>query len=40
MEAARDELEADPNVQTMKSIFGAEIKPDSIRLNDPAQSDQ
>ena len=40
MEAARDELEADPNVQTMKSIFGAKIEPESIRLNDPAQSDQ
>ena len=40
MEAARDELEADPNIKTMKAIFGAEIKPDSVRLNDPAQSDQ
>jgi DNA polymerase-3 subunit gamma/tau len=31
LEAAKRELESDPNVQTLKSVFGAEIKPDSIK---------
>ena len=39
LEAARQTLEADPNVQAMKSMFGAEIKPDSIEIINPAQSD-
>ncbi len=39
MEAARKELEADPNVQAMKTIFGAEIKTDTIELINPSQSD-
>jgi DNA polymerase-3 subunit gamma/tau len=39
MEAARKELEADPNVQAMKNIFGAEIKTETIELINPAQSD-
>ncbi len=39
MEAARRELEADPNVQAMKSIFGAEIKAETIELINPARSD-
>jgi DNA polymerase-3 subunit gamma/tau len=39
MEAARQELEADPNVQAMKNIFGAEIKTETIELINPSQSD-
>jgi len=39
MEAARQQLEADPNVKAMKDIFGAEIKTDTIELINPAQSD-
>ena len=39
MEAARQELEADPNVQAMKNMFGAELKTDSIELISPSQSD-
>ncbi|MGI9248448.1 MAG: DNA polymerase III subunit gamma/tau [Woeseiaceae bacterium] len=39
MEAERQKLEADPNVQAMKNIFGAEIKTDTIELIKPAQSD-
>ena len=39
LEAARQELEADPNVQTMKNMFGAEIKTETIELIKPAQSD-
>ena len=39
MEAARQTLEADPNVQALKSMFGAELKTDSIELNEPSQSD-
>ncbi len=39
MQAARRELEADPNVQAMKNMFGAEIKADTIELINPAQSD-
>lgn len=33
--AAREALERDPNVQTMKTMFGAELDPDSVR---PAES--
>jgi len=39
LEAARQTLEADPNVQTMKNMFGAELKTDSIELINPPQSD-
>ncbi|MGI9238245.1 MAG: DNA polymerase III subunit gamma/tau [Woeseiaceae bacterium] len=39
MEAARQALEADPNVQAMKTIFGAELKTDSIELINPPQTD-
>ncbi len=39
MEAARQELEADPNVQAMKNIFGAEIKTETIELINPSRSD-
>jgi len=39
MEAARQQLEADPNVKAMKDIFGAEIKTDTIELINPPQSD-
>jgi len=36
LEAARQSLEADPNVQTLKTMFGAELKTDSIEiLNSP-----
>ena len=39
MEAARQMLEADPNVQALKNMFGAELKTDSIELIKPSQSD-
>ena len=39
LEAARQTLEADPNVQAMKDMFGAEIKAESIEIINPAQSD-
>jgi DNA polymerase-3 subunit gamma/tau len=39
MEAARQTLEADPNVQAMKNMFGAELKTDTIELINPPQSD-
>jgi DNA polymerase-3 subunit gamma/tau len=32
MAAARESLENDPNVRTMKSLFDAELKPDSIEI--------
>lgn len=32
--AERAKLEADPNVQALQDMFGAELKSDSIRLND------
>ncbi len=32
LEGARKELEADPNVQKLKTMFGAELKPDSIEI--------
>ena len=39
LEAARQTLEADPNVQALKNMFGAELKTDSIELINPPQSD-
>ena len=39
MEAARQSLEADPNVQALKNMFGAELKTDTIELINPPQSD-
>jgi len=39
IEAARQTLEADPNVQALKNMFGAELKTDSIELINPSQSD-
>ena len=39
MEAERQKLEADPNVQAMKNMFGAELKTDSIELINPTQAD-
>ena len=40
LEAARQSLEADPNVQALKDMFGAELKTDSIELHTQPQSDQ
>jgi DNA polymerase-3 subunit gamma/tau len=40
MEAARQSLEADPNVQAMKNMFGAELKTDTIELIQTPQADQ
>ncbi len=39
LEEARQTLEADPNVQAMKNMFGAELKTDTIELINPSQSD-
>ncbi len=39
MEAARQTLEADPNVQALKNMFGAELKTDTIELINPPQTD-
>ncbi len=39
MEAARQSLEADPNVQALKNMFDAELKADTIELINPPQSD-
>jgi DNA polymerase-3 subunit gamma/tau len=39
LEAARQSLEADPNVQALKNMFGAELKTDTIELINPPQSD-
>ena len=39
IEAARVKLEADPNVQALKDMFGAELKPDTIELLNPSQND-
>ncbi|MBT8081725.1 MAG: DNA polymerase III subunit gamma/tau [Gammaproteobacteria bacterium] len=39
IEAARQSLEADPNVQALKDMFGAELKPESIELIDSPRSD-
>jgi DNA polymerase-3 subunit gamma/tau len=35
--AERAKLEADPNVQALKSMFGAELNAESIKLNRPTQ---
>ena len=35
--AERAKLEADPNVQALKDMFGAELNPESIKLNNPSQ---
>ena len=37
--AERAKLEADPNVQALKDMFGAELNAESIKLNNPSQSD-
>jgi DNA polymerase-3 subunit gamma/tau len=39
IEAARELLEADPNVQALKNMFDAELKTDSIELINPTQND-
>jgi len=39
IDAARESLESDPNVQAIKSMFDAELKTDSIELIKPTQSD-
>ncbi|MCG8370503.1 MAG: DNA polymerase III subunit gamma/tau [Proteobacteria bacterium] len=39
LEAARHSLEADPNVQALKNMFGAELRSDTIELINPPQSD-
>ena len=39
IEAARQSLEADPNVQTLKNMFGAELKTDSIEPINQTQTD-
>ena len=39
LEEARQTLEDDPNVQTLKTMFGAELKPDTIELIKPSRSD-
>ncbi len=38
--AERAKLEADPNVQALKSMFGAELNTESIQLNRPTGDDQ
>jgi len=40
IEAARQSLEADPNVQALKDMFGAELKAETIELNNGSGSDQ
>lgn len=39
-EAARESIEADPNVKTLKNMFGAELKTESIEPIQPQSSDQ
>ena len=39
IEAARVKLESDPNVQALKDMFDAELKPDSIELISPSRRD-
>ena len=39
IDAARETLEADPNVKTLQTMFGAELRPESIELINPSQSD-
>ena len=38
-QAERAKLEADPNVKALKSMFGAELNIESIRLNNPTQGE-
>ena len=38
-EAERVKLESDPNVKTLKDMFGAELNTDSIKLNNPPQGE-
>jgi DNA polymerase-3 subunit gamma/tau len=40
LEAARQSLLADPNVQALKNMFGAELRADSIELTNPSQTEQ
>ncbi|MCH5374919.1 MAG: hypothetical protein JJ992_13165, partial [Planctomycetes bacterium] len=40
MEAARQSLEADPNVQALKNMFGAELKAETIELIDGPRGEQ
>jgi DNA polymerase-3 subunit gamma/tau len=39
IEAARESLESDPNVQALKDMFGAELKSDSIELINESHND-
>ena len=39
IDAARESLESDPNVQALKSMFDAELKTDSIELINPVRND-
>ncbi len=39
IEAARQSLESDPNVQTLKNMFGAELKADSIEIINQSSND-
>ena len=39
LDAARADLESDPNVQTLKNLFGAELKADSIEILNQAGTD-
>jgi DNA polymerase-3 subunit gamma/tau len=39
IDAARESLESDPNVQALKNMFDAELNTDSIELINPAQND-
>ena len=39
LDAARESLESDPNVQALKTMFGAELKADSIEPLDTTRSD-
>ena len=39
IEAARELLESDPNVQALKDMFDAELNADSIELINPTQND-
>ena len=35
LDAARESLEQDPNVQALKNMFNAEMKPDSVEVVEP-----
>lgn len=39
LKAERVKLEADPNVKALKDMFGAELKAESIKLNNPPQGE-